>query len=224
MVKLSIRLKAIADMVDINTNTLVDIGSDHSLLPIYLIENNVVKTIYAIDNKEKPLKNAIDNINKYNLNGRVIPLLSDGFQNIDFDYDIVTISGMGGDLIASILSNDKFKNDKVLILEGNKKSDEIRKYLMNNNYLIVDERIVYDQNIYYFIIKAIPNKIKTILNKNEIKYGPINIKNKDKLLIDFLNMNYKIYEDGLSKSKDNVLLINKMNEIKEVLDEIRDNN
>ena len=220
MVKLSKRLMAIANLVE-NTDILVDIGSDHALLPIYLAENNIVKTIYAVDNKMKPLNNAIKNIDKYNLKDRVIPLLSDGFNSIDFDYDIVTISGMGGDLIRSILSNNRFKNDKTLILEGNKNHDEIRTYLMDNYYKIIYEEIVFEQNIYYFIIKAVPNKTKIELSKNEIKYGPYNIKSKNPLLIDFLNKNLNLYMEGLSKSKDNQVLINKIDEIKELLDEIR---
>ena len=38
---LSIRLKAVADLVD-NNKIIADIGCDHALLSIYLVENDLV--------------------------------------------------------------------------------------------------------------------------------------------------------------------------------------
>ena len=222
--KLSKRLSALAKLVDINSIT-IDIGSDHALLPIYLVINNISKKAYAVDNKVGPLNRAKDNINKYDVIDKVIPILSDGFNSIkEENFDTVTISGMGGDLIVEILSNPLFKNDKTLILAGNNDYNLIIEYLVGHNYQIVDEVIVYEDNIYYFIIKAKPTNSRLDLSNLEIEYGPINIKRKDELLIQFLNRKIDILNDGLSKSKDNKELLSKITNLKEALDEIRNNN
>ena len=207
-------------MVD-KDDIVIDIGSDHALLPIYLIKNEISKLSYAIDNKIGPLNRAIKNIKEYDVQDSVIPILSDGFNNLsNIEYDTVTISGMGGDLIKEILDNPIYKKNKKLILEGNKAQNRIREFLMNNNYKIIDERIVYENNIYYFIIKAIPSKNIILLNKYEIEYGPINIKNKNPLLKDFLNLNLSMYENALKNSMNNENIISKIEFIKEVLNEI----
>ena len=207
-------------MVD-KDDIVIDIGSDHALLPIYLIKNEISKLSYAIDNKIGPLNRAIKNIKEYDVQDSVIPILSDGFNNLsNIEYDTVTISGMGGDLIKEILDNPIYKKNKKLILEGNKAQNRIREFLMNNNYKIIDERIVYENNIYYFIIKAIPSKNIILLNKYEIEYGPINIKNKNPLLKDFLNLNLSMYENALKNSMNNENIISKIDFIKEVLNEI----
>ena len=222
--KLSKRLSAIASLVP-KGMVVVDIGSDHALLPIYLIKHEISTKCYAVDNKVGPLSRAKDNIIRYDVCDRVIPILSDGFNELsDISYDVVSISGMGGDLIASILSNPIYKKDKILILEGNINSRTVREYLMNNNYLITDEEIVFEDNIYYFIEKAIPTNEFHPLTFNELEYGPINIKNKKHLLIDFINKKLNILNDGLDKSKDNQILISRIKKLEEVLNEIKYNN
>ena len=58
MIKISKRLKEIANYVEENSN-IVDIGCDHGLLDIYLIQNKKNIKIIASDINQNALNNAI---------------------------------------------------------------------------------------------------------------------------------------------------------------------
>ena len=66
MIKLSARLKALANFIDDNSN-VVDIGCDHGLLDIYLIQNKNNIKVIASDVNINALNNAKSNIKKYKL-------------------------------------------------------------------------------------------------------------------------------------------------------------
>ena len=63
---ISDRLAAIAYMVEKN-RVVYDVGSDHGLLPIFLVESNISPKAYAGDNKLGPLENAKKNIEEAKL-------------------------------------------------------------------------------------------------------------------------------------------------------------
>ena len=64
--KLSLRLKSIANLVDSN-DVVADIGCDHAYLDIYLVMNNIVPKTLACDINRKALDMGINNIKKYGL-------------------------------------------------------------------------------------------------------------------------------------------------------------
>ena len=66
MIKLSSRLKSLAEFIDDNCN-VVDIGCDHGLLDIYLVQNRKNIVVVASDVNENALNNAKSNIKKYKL-------------------------------------------------------------------------------------------------------------------------------------------------------------
>ena len=70
MIKLIHRLKAIADVIH-QANCVIDVGTDHALLPIYLIQAQKAKFVYAVDNKIGPIMSAQLNIKKYNLESQI---------------------------------------------------------------------------------------------------------------------------------------------------------
>ena len=109
MIKLSLRLKKIAKYVDDYSN-IVDIGCDHGLLDIYLVQTNKNIKIIASDVNENALNNAINNIKKYNLENKITTILSNGLDNIDTtNIDTIIIAGMGSHTVVSILKNNPKK-------------------------------------------------------------------------------------------------------------------
>ena len=80
--KLSNRLEAVANFVPYSS-VLLDIGTDHAWLPIYLLKEEQIKKAYASDNKEGPLNIAKKNIESSNLENNIITLKSDGFKQIN---------------------------------------------------------------------------------------------------------------------------------------------
>ena len=65
MNKLSLRLKAVSDLIE-EGSKVIDIGCDHGLLDIYLTKNKNCICL-ATDISSTCLKKAQDNIKKYNL-------------------------------------------------------------------------------------------------------------------------------------------------------------
>ena len=71
--KLSKRLLTVAALVP-SCDTLADIGSDHGLLPLYLLQKQRIKKAYCCDIRSGPLKAAEKNIALYGLADVATPL------------------------------------------------------------------------------------------------------------------------------------------------------
>lgn len=155
-----------------SSEVICDIGCDHAQVIVKAIKNYGVKYGYACDISEGPLKQAAINICNYNLQDKVKMILSDGFDNVDFDYDTAILAGMGGILISNILSKglDKIRNKK-LIIEANSDVAKVREFLFSNDFIITDEYAIYDANKYYEIVVA-EYGISTY-DEYDIMFGPI---------------------------------------------------
>ena len=169
---------------------IADVGCDHGYLIIESFLNSDVSKAIAIDNKIGPLNSAKKNLEKYNFNVRFS--LSSGVSDIDDDTEVVVISGMGGLLISKIISDDltnnkKLYNVKRLILQANRNNFELRKFLMENNYQIIDEKIIYEDDKYYEIIVCERVNEKIIYAFEELYFGPILLKRKDDIFISRIN-------------------------------------
>lgn len=185
------RIEAIASLVD-NDALVVDIGTDHAYLPIYLYENDITKNIVASDISSNALLFAKNNLEKYNLSGKIKLVVSAGFKNLDECFDIAIISGVGTETIKKILDNEVLPNK--LILSSHKNVSDLREYMFKIGYKIEKEIIVYENNIYYNIIKYV--KGKDILSKYDLLVGLSNDINYKKHL---LNKYKEIYEKSHDK-------------------------
>jgi tRNA (adenine22-N1)-methyltransferase len=151
MLELSSRLKTVSEFVRHNSR-VADIGTDHAFLPVYLIQNNIAKSVLACDLRKGPLFNAEKTVNQYGLSGRIELRLSDGLDNIEKDeVDDIIICGMGGTLISDILSRAAWlKNpEKRLILQPQSHSEDVRKYLIDNLFEIKYETVCSDTGRIY---------------------------------------------------------------------------
>lgn len=211
------RLKDIASMID-KCHSIADIGTDHGYLPIFLIQNNIIDRAYACDIAINPLKKAQANIKKYQLDDKIKTVLSNGLENVYQDVDYVIIAGMGANLIIDILKNKK-KAYPYMILQANLNNELLRRYLSENNYTIIDEKISYVNKKYYEIIKVRNGYEK--LNDLQIKYGPINLLKKSKLFIEKWQATLNKYKNIILNFKGNSNDLNKLliniKEIEEVL-------
>ena len=222
MIKINNRLKCVASFVNEHDHAVLDVGCDHALLDIYLLEKNHSLKIIASDVNEGPLKKAKENIEKYSLTNKIKIKLADGLDSIEEDIDTVIISGMGTETIVNILNKnkDKLKQVNKLILSSNNKLLDLRKQVLLLGFKINKEKIVYEEDKFYIIIEFIKGN-KTYTNK-ELYFGPYLLKHKSKLF----NLYYKLLQDKkievLQKLPKN--LINKRNvlikEIEMLTDEI----
>ena len=169
--KLSKRLQAIYDMVPYGI--AADVGSDHGKLIISLFENGQIAKGYAIENKKGPYNRLVKTIEEHHLLDDVVPLFSDGITDLPNVVDTVIIAGMGGNNIISILKAhpQKLKNVKTIIVDAHNAIPEMRQEICNLGYVIADEDIVYENKIYYEVIKFVAGEV-AYLEDPDLEFGP----------------------------------------------------
>lgn len=184
MITLSKRLKAIADMVN-PCNVVADVGCDHGFLSIYLIENEIAGYVLATDINAGPLERAQEHIIEHRLEERIKTIQCDGLSGIDHA-DAIVIAGMGGRLMARILSEGRhvLKGDNQLILEPQSELEYFRTTLCEMGYLIDKEDFVLEEGKYYPVIHAVKGEMK--LDRIAACYGPCLIRDKNQILKEYL--------------------------------------
>jgi tRNA (adenine22-N1)-methyltransferase len=181
----STRLKTIAKHID-PYKKIADVGCDNGYLILEAFENHNIEFAQAIDNKSQPLKNALKNITQEGLSSKVIFTLGEGLENLWEEVEVVIISGMGGFNIIKILSNNQNKEIKRFILQANRNVYNLREFLMENNYRIVDEDIVDEGEKYYEIIVCEFTNEKQVYSEDELKFGPILLRKRSPVFINKL--------------------------------------
>ncbi len=161
-----------------------DVGSDHALLPCFLIENGISKKVYAGEIAEGPLQNVKQTIEKRGLEGKIIPVFSDGLAKAADDVDIVVIAGMGYHTIRHILESCDVSRYQYFIVQSNTDVDMLRAYISEKGYTIEDEKVVYD-DFYYQVIRFSAD-LHDPYSDLEIKYGPILLKRRDEVFLAYL--------------------------------------
>lgn len=190
MIKLSERLKSIADFIDNNSN-IIDIGCDHGLLDIYLVQSKESIKIIASDINNNALANTIKNIKKHKLENTIKVIQSNGLNNIDTtNMDTIVIAGMGAHTITGILYNNlnKLKNINTIVLQSNNDIDFLRKKIVSIGYYIEKENLIKEKNIIYTIIKF--KKGHKHYTRKELYFGPILIKENSKLFQEKKELEY----------------------------------
>lgn len=150
------RLLGIANFIE-DKSIVGDIGTDHGYIPAYLIEKGTAKKVIATDISSSSLKKAEELVRLKGLQEDIDLRIGDGLDVIKpYEVDTLIIAGMGGVLITDILKNN-YKTARSInnfILNPMVAQEELRMYLYNNNFTIVEEKIVYEGEKYYEIIHA----------------------------------------------------------------------
>ncbi|MBN1073537.1 SAM-dependent methyltransferase [Clostridium botulinum] len=202
---LSKRLNWILEYVD-KCNTVMDVGTDHGYIPIYLVKNKIVEKAIASDINKDPLQKAkinasldgvIDKID-LRLGGGLLPLKKNEVQG-------VIIAGMGGNLIRDILEKDINKVRKLdyLILQPAQNPEVLREYLYNSNYEILNEDLCFDEGQFYELFKV---KYKmgenTKLDPIFYEISPVMLKENNKLIKEYIKSKIEKYNKILSFIKE----------------------
>lgn len=155
--QISKRLEAVADMVTSGCR-LVDVGTDHGYIPIFLTEAGRIPGAIAGDVNRGPLQKAVEHIREYGLEDRIETRLSDGLLAMQpGEADSIIIAGMGGPLTVRILKEGKTVADAVkeLILQPQSDIKQVRKYLEDEGWQIVREEMVMEEGKYYPMMRAV---------------------------------------------------------------------
>lgn len=180
--KLSKRLEKVASYVPQNAIT-ADIGSDHAYLPCYLVLNNIVKVAIAGEVVKGPYESACHEVKQEGLQKQITVRLADGLQAIEKADHVtaITIAGMGGPLIASILEKDKERLAGVerLILQPNIHAIAIRQWAIQNNWTVIDESILKEDHKIYEVLVLERGSEK--LSTEALLLGPVLMKQQNEV-------------------------------------------
>ena len=132
-----------------------DVGTDHGYLAAYLAAEGICESVLACDINEKPLALARRTIAENGLSDRVTAVLTDGLDGVDGEgITHIICAGMGGELIADIISRCKWAKNTHLVLQPMTKSDELRRYLYENGWRVVTEKAQHDGDFVYSVMLA----------------------------------------------------------------------
>ena len=200
--KLTDRLLKIASLVT-KGKKIADIGTDHGYIPVYLLNKGYIDFAILADVNKGPLENARSEVRHNNLMDKVDLRLGSGIEVLnENEVDEVIIAGMGGILISELLEAKKsvaHSLDK-LILQPMQAQDELRKYLLNNGYEILDEVLVKeDFRIYEIIVTQYTGKNTNIEDEIYYEVGKKLIENNDSLLNELIDKKIFMYNSILNK-------------------------
>ena len=170
---ISKRLELVASFVPQGA-ILLDVGSDHAYLPIELVERGQIKSAIAGEVVDGPYQSALKNVESHGLKEKIQVRLANGlaaFEEAD-KVSVITIAGMGGRLIATILEEglDKLVNVERLILQPNNREDDLRIWLQEHGFQIVAESILEEAGKFYEILVVEAGQMK--LSASDLRFGP----------------------------------------------------
>lgn len=197
MIKLSNRLKKIAELVDFGA-TVIDVGTDHGYVPNFLCEKKISRDIIATDISKNSLEKSIELTRERDNEKYIRNILANGI--VKENRDNIIIAGLGGIQIAEIILNsiEIARSAKKLILQPMQKTNILRRELNNMGFEIIDEEIIFEDDRYFEIILA--RYFGEIKNLEEVDFyfSKSLIEKKDIVYLDFLRERQRELEKILS--------------------------
>ena len=178
---------------------IVDVGTDHAYLPIYLILQGLVAHALACDVNQGPINSARANIAAAGLDGVVETRLTDGLHGVeDFCPDNVLIIGMGGELIVKILSEAPWiRNGGIgLVLQPMSRASVLRRWLTENGFSITGETITFEDKYYQTVAARFTGRNEEY-TETELAVGRLNIEARSPLFEDFVRHEIGVVEKVL---------------------------
>ena len=220
---MSKRLELVASLVP-QGSILLDVGSDHAYLPIELVERGQIEGAIAGEVVDGPYQSAVKNVEAHGLKEKIQVRLANGlaaFEEAD-QVSVITIAGMGGRLIATILEEglDKLASVERLILQPNNREDDLRIWLEDHGFQIVAESILEEAGKFYEILVVEAGEMH--LSASDLRFGPFLSKEISPVFVQKWQKEASKLEFALSQipeknREERQVLAHKIQAIKEVL-------
>ena len=227
--QLSERLNTILSLVS-QSKCVADVGCDHGFVSIELINRKIAENVIAMDIRQGPLMRAQEHIMQTRLSDKIQTRLSDGVAALKpGEADSLIIAGMGGNLVIHILENGKetVKDMKQCILQPQSEIQKVRKYLRENDFKIIEEKMVFEDGKYYPMMKVRPPVAETAGKDTEVKcwdtvqlkYGKLLLEKQHPVLREYLEREIRIYQSILEglKAKDSDRIRQRKEELEQEL-------
>lgn len=173
------RLDVIVSFID-DGASIADVGSDHCYVPISAFKAQKIKYAQAIENKKGPYQRMVQEIQKAGLEGKIIPFLSNGLDQLSKRVDTIVIAGMGGKLIKEILQKNENKLDKIetIIVDAHNDRPLLVSYLESIHYHLINNDFFYEGKIAYDVMKWEKGDPEKSYTEQELFFGPLNLLKK----------------------------------------------
>lgn len=172
MIELSKRLQIVADYIKPG-GVLADIGSDHALLPVYMLQTGRTPKAIAGEVNPGPFMAAQKAASDAGLSDRLLVRQGDGLAVLSRgEADSISIAGMGGALMSSILDEGnkegKLEGVSELVLQPNIGEDSVREWLVRHHWYLAEEQIIEEDGKIYEVLHAVRDELA--MQKNEELY------------------------------------------------------
>lgn len=159
MIELSKRLRTIAEYITPGAR-LADIGSDHALLPIFMLQSGRSPAAIAGELNPGPLQAARKAAASVGLTDKLSVRQGDGLAVLEAgEADAVTIAGMGGALMSGILDSGSRDGRLIgvneLVLQPNIGEDAVRAWLLANDWYLAEESVLEEDGKIYEVLHAV---------------------------------------------------------------------
>lgn len=156
--RLSARLEAILGLLS-PCRVLVDVGTDHGLVPLAAVARGLAEGAIAIDRQAAPLAVAAENRAAAGVEARVQLRLGDGLGPLAAgEGEALAIAGIGGRLAVRILEAhpDRLAGFRQLIVQPNQEADVLRHWARHAGWHLVAETMVEERGRFFPVLKWVP--------------------------------------------------------------------
>lgn len=138
---------------------LVDVGTDHGLLPLAAVSRGLAGRAIAIDQAAAPLEAAAENRRRAGLEAKLDLRLGSGLGPLgEESADALTLAGVGGRLAARILREGapKLTSFQQLILQPNQEPAHVRRWAREAGWHLEAETMVEEAGRYFPVLAFRP--------------------------------------------------------------------
>lgn len=221
VISLSKRMQAAADLVS-QGRRVCDVGCDHGYVSIYLVQSGKSPRVLAMDVRKGPLLRAQEHVRRYRAEDYITLRLSDGLSAYRAgEADTLLCAGMGGRLMMEILEKDREKTAdfEELVLQPQSDLPLFRKFLRENGYRFIEERMVFEEGKFYPLMKVVRSSDSSAKQPQEAEkgggdgkpledgeeillgdlLGPLLLKERDPYLLRFVQREIRIKQEILER-------------------------
>lgn len=140
----------------LGARVVADVGCDHGRLSCALVQREIARRCIAIDISEPSLDKTIRLARQLGLQDRIETRLGDGLDPLEpGEADAIAILGMGGTLMTRILdAAPPLKGAERCVLQPMRAAEDIRRWLYERNYPVLDDRVILDTGRYYQVFSV----------------------------------------------------------------------
>ena len=198
--RLTKRLNAIVNYITPG-KTVADIGTGHLQLPLYLVKTKRSPRVIATEYNLGPYQIACFTVALFNEKEKIELRQGNGLLVLKpGEAEIVVIAGVGGNTICQLLfqAPNVLNRVKRLVLQPATRAGDLRCWLAQNNWRLVEEVLVDEKGHFYPVMAAEPG-IEVIQDKVLLAVGPRLVEKNDPLLPAYLEKQIQIYRRILTE-------------------------